>query len=138
MCSAWDQNAVLASTSPAGAVLEEVAGRFLLEALRLPADASFAFVTGCQMAHTTALAAARHVDLALEHALGPGLRIRRLLDAHHRSEVAFAHRSHHQRIVGTGPVQQSVEHAHRGNSLVLSVLPVARTLQLICASGRRM
>src|SRR5262249_33330949 len=26
----------------------------------LPADASFGFVTGCQMAHTTALAAARH------------------------------------------------------------------------------
>jgi aromatic-L-amino-acid decarboxylase len=64
MCSAWDQNAVLASTSPAGAVLEEVAGQFLLEALRLPADASYAFVTGCQMAHTTALAAARHAILA--------------------------------------------------------------------------
>lgn len=63
MCSAWDQNAVLASTSPAGAVLEEVAGRFLLEALRLPSDSSYAFVTGCQMAHTTALAAARHAVL---------------------------------------------------------------------------
>ncbi len=64
MCSAWDQNAVLASTSPASAVLEEVAGRFLLDALRLPADASYAFVTGCQMAHATALAAARHAVLA--------------------------------------------------------------------------
>jgi glutamate/tyrosine decarboxylase-like PLP-dependent enzyme len=63
MCSAWDQNAVLASTSPAGAVLEEVAGQFLLEALHLPSDSSFAFVTGCQMAHTTALAAARHAVL---------------------------------------------------------------------------
>jgi glutamate/tyrosine decarboxylase-like PLP-dependent enzyme len=40
MCSAWDQNAVLASTSPAGAVLEEVAGLFLLEALRLPPECS--------------------------------------------------------------------------------------------------
>jgi glutamate/tyrosine decarboxylase-like PLP-dependent enzyme len=64
MCSAWDQNAVLASTSPASAVLEELAGQFVLEALRLPADASYAFVTGCQMAHTTALAAARHAVLA--------------------------------------------------------------------------
>ncbi len=64
MCSAWDQNAVLAATSPAGAVLEELAGQFLLEALRLPADASYAFVTGCQMAHATALAAARHAVLA--------------------------------------------------------------------------
>jgi aromatic-L-amino-acid decarboxylase len=63
MCSAWDQNAVLAATSPAGAVLEEVAGQFLLEALRLPSDSSYAFVTGCQMAHTTALAAARHAVL---------------------------------------------------------------------------
>jgi aromatic-L-amino-acid decarboxylase len=63
MCSAWDQNAVLASTSPAGAVLEEVAGQFLLEALHLPSGSSFAFVTGCQMAHTTALAAARHAVL---------------------------------------------------------------------------
>jgi glutamate/tyrosine decarboxylase-like PLP-dependent enzyme len=64
MCAAWDQNVVLAATSPAGAVLEEVAGQFLLEALRLPADASYAFVTGCQMAHATALAAARHAVLA--------------------------------------------------------------------------
>ena len=64
MASAWDQNAVLASTSPAAAVLEEVAGQFLLEALRLPSTCSYAFVTGCQMAHTTALAAARHAVLA--------------------------------------------------------------------------
>ena len=64
MCSAWDQNAVLASTSPAGAVFEEVAGKYLLEALGLPSDASYAFVTGCQMAHNTALAAARHGGLA--------------------------------------------------------------------------
>jgi aromatic-L-amino-acid decarboxylase len=64
MCSAWDQNVVLASTSPAGAVLEELAGQFLLEALRLPLSSSYAFVTGCQMAHATALAAARHAVLA--------------------------------------------------------------------------
>ena len=63
MCSAWDQNAVLAATSPAAAVLEELAGQFVLQALRLPADASFAFVTGCQMAHNTSLAAARHAVL---------------------------------------------------------------------------
>ena len=64
MCSAWDQNAVLAATSPAAAVLEELAGQFVLEALHLPADASYAFVTSCQMAHTTALAAARHAVLS--------------------------------------------------------------------------
>ena len=93
MCSAWDQNAVLASTSPAGAVLEEVAGRFLLDALRLPADASYAFVTGCQMAHTTALAAARHAvleqkgwDVEAQGLQGaPAIRV--LANAHHHSRL---------------------------------------------------
>ena len=59
MVSAWDQNAGGAPSSPAVSGMEEVAGRWVLEALGLPAGASFAFVTGCQMAHVTALAAAR-------------------------------------------------------------------------------
>ena len=59
LTSAWDQNAGLFATSPASAVAEEVAGAWLLDLLELPRDASFAFVTGCQMAHVTALAAAR-------------------------------------------------------------------------------
>jgi len=37
-----------------------VAGRWVKELLGLPAHASFAFVAGCQMAHVTALLAARH------------------------------------------------------------------------------
>lgn len=60
LASLWDQNAVLAATSPASAVLEEVAGTLLLEALRLPADCAYSFTTGCQMSHAAALAAARH------------------------------------------------------------------------------
>src|SRR6266700_7916113 len=60
LTSAWDQNAGLALPTPAAAVVEEVAGRWLKELLGLPAHASFAFVTGCQMAHATALLAARH------------------------------------------------------------------------------
>lgn len=60
MTSAWDQNAALYAASPAAAVLEEIAGSWLKELLGLPPAASFAFVTGCQMAHVTALAAARH------------------------------------------------------------------------------
>ncbi len=60
LTSAWDQNAGLAVPTPAAAVVEEVAGRWLKELLGLPAHASVAFVTGCQMAHATALAAARH------------------------------------------------------------------------------
>lgn len=58
--SSWDQNAAIYQCSPAAAVAEEVAGAWLKELLRLPPEASFAMVTGCQMAHFTALAAARH------------------------------------------------------------------------------
>lgn len=96
MCSAWDQNAVLASTSPASAVLEEVAGRFLLDALCLPVDASYAFVTGCQMAHFTALAAARHAvleqkgwDVEAKGLQGAPL-IRVLANSYHHSSVTRA------------------------------------------------
>jgi glutamate/tyrosine decarboxylase-like PLP-dependent enzyme len=64
LASSWDQNAAAYATSPASSVLEEVCGAWLKELLGIPADASFAFVTGCQMAHATALAAARHRLLA--------------------------------------------------------------------------
>jgi glutamate/tyrosine decarboxylase-like PLP-dependent enzyme len=64
LTSAWDQNAGLAACSPAAAIVEEVAGEWLKDLLGIPATASFAFVTGCQMAHVTALAAARHAQLA--------------------------------------------------------------------------
>jgi glutamate/tyrosine decarboxylase-like PLP-dependent enzyme len=64
LTSAWDQNAGTYAVSPAAAVAEEVAASWLLELLGLPAAASVGFVTGCQMAHVTALAAARHGLLA--------------------------------------------------------------------------
>ncbi len=64
MVSTWDQNLGLASPTPAAAAVEDIAGGWLLDLLRLPSHASFAFVTGCQMAHVTALAAARHRVLA--------------------------------------------------------------------------
>lgn len=64
LTSAWDQNAGIYVTAPAAAIVEEVAGTWLKEMLGLPAEASFAFVTGCQMAHATCLAAARHAVLA--------------------------------------------------------------------------
>jgi len=59
LMSAWDQNAAIYATSPASSVVEEVAGKWLLDLVRLPPDASFGFTTGCQMAHFTALSAAR-------------------------------------------------------------------------------
>lgn len=59
LVTTWDQNAGIYATSPAASVIEEVAGKWLLDLFRLPNDASFAFTTGCQMAHFTALLAAR-------------------------------------------------------------------------------
>jgi glutamate/tyrosine decarboxylase-like PLP-dependent enzyme len=60
LTSAWDQNAGLVVGGPAAAVAEEVAGAWLKELLGVPRSASFSLVTGCQMAHVTCLAAARH------------------------------------------------------------------------------
>ena len=62
LVSAWDQNTGLAQVTPAASALEAVTGRWVLELLGLPAHSSFAFVTGCQMAHVTSLAAARHAQ----------------------------------------------------------------------------
>ena len=64
LTSTWDQNAGMFAVAPAAAVVEEVCGRWLLELLGLPRSASFALVTGCQMAHVTCLAAARNAVLA--------------------------------------------------------------------------
>ena len=60
LTGAWDQNACLYATAPAASVAEEISGAWLKDLLGLPPSASFAFVTGCQMAHVTCLAAARH------------------------------------------------------------------------------
>jgi glutamate/tyrosine decarboxylase-like PLP-dependent enzyme len=64
LTATWDQNAGLYACSPAAAVVEEVCGDWLKDLLGLPASASFALVTGCQMAHVTCLAAGRHAVLA--------------------------------------------------------------------------
>jgi len=64
LTSVWDQNAGLYAAGPAASVVEEVCGSWLKEVLRIPADASFSLVTGCQMAHFVGLASARHHVLA--------------------------------------------------------------------------
>ncbi len=60
LTSAWDQNAVLAIASPAAAATEEVVASWILDLLDFPPECSVGFVTGCQMANFTCLAAARH------------------------------------------------------------------------------
>src|SRR4051794_18630970 len=59
LAATWDQNAFSYVSSPAAAVVEEVAERWLLDVLGLPAEASVGFVTGAQMANATCLAVAR-------------------------------------------------------------------------------
>jgi glutamate/tyrosine decarboxylase-like PLP-dependent enzyme len=63
LTSAWDQNSCLYATSPAAAVVEEVVGVWLKDLLHIPAPASFALVTGTQMADVVCLAAARRALL---------------------------------------------------------------------------
>ena len=64
LTSVWDQNAAGYPGGPSAAVAEEVACAWLLDILSLPADAGVGLTTGCQMAHFTCLAAARHRALA--------------------------------------------------------------------------
>jgi aromatic-L-amino-acid decarboxylase len=63
VAAGWDQNAGGYALSPASGVVEDVVGGWLAELLGLPATASFGLTTGCQMAHVTCLAAARHAVL---------------------------------------------------------------------------
>jgi len=60
LVSTWDQNAGIHVISPLAAAAEEVAAQWLRELFDLPRDSGVGFVTGCQMANFTCLAAARH------------------------------------------------------------------------------
>jgi glutamate/tyrosine decarboxylase-like PLP-dependent enzyme len=60
LVSSWDQNAGIYAISPLVSVLEDVSAEWLLDLFDLPREAGVGFVTGCQMANFTALAAARH------------------------------------------------------------------------------
>ena len=64
LAGAWDQNAGLAVLSPIAAKLEEVAMRWLIDILQLPAECGAGFVTCATQANFSGLAAARHAVLA--------------------------------------------------------------------------
>jgi glutamate/tyrosine decarboxylase-like PLP-dependent enzyme len=64
LATTWDQAAGLVGPTPSASAVEDIAGHWLADLLGIPPTASFALVTGCQMAHVTALAAARHRVLA--------------------------------------------------------------------------
>ncbi len=63
LAGAWDQNTAYYNVTPATAVLEQVALRWLVDLFGLPASTGGAFVTGATMANFCALAAARHAVL---------------------------------------------------------------------------
>ena len=63
LTTAYDQNAGLHVCSPWAAAVEEVAAGWLLDLFDLPRESSLGFVTGCQAANFTCLAAARHALL---------------------------------------------------------------------------
>jgi glutamate/tyrosine decarboxylase-like PLP-dependent enzyme len=60
LAGAWDQNGLSPVSSPAVALLEETALRWLKDVLLIPDEAEGAFTTGATMANFTCLAAARH------------------------------------------------------------------------------
>lgn len=59
LVTAWDQNAGMATPTPAATAIEQAAGRWVLDLLGLPEDASIGFVTGGTTANMVCLAAAR-------------------------------------------------------------------------------
>jgi len=63
LTSAWDQAVFNDVTSPVGVKLEQVAAKWVLNVLNLPAHSSVGFVTGATMANFTCLAGARHAIL---------------------------------------------------------------------------
>ena len=63
LTNTWDQNTALYQVTPATALVEQVALKWLLELLGLPLKSAGAFVTGATIANFTALAAARHAIL---------------------------------------------------------------------------
>jgi glutamate/tyrosine decarboxylase-like PLP-dependent enzyme len=103
LTSTWDQNAGLYASGPAAALTEEASGQWLKELLNIPASASFAFVTGCQMAHVTCLAAARHKVLRMrgwnveDHGLAGAPPIRLLTGSDRHGSIARA-----VRLLGLG------------------------------------
>ncbi|MER5934204.1 pyridoxal-dependent decarboxylase [Streptomyces sp. NPDC002054] len=63
LVSAWDQNCVMRTVSPAYTAAEEIAGAWLLDLLGLPSESAVGFTTGATMANFTCLAAGRDAVL---------------------------------------------------------------------------
>jgi glutamate/tyrosine decarboxylase-like PLP-dependent enzyme len=140
LTSAWDQNAGLYASGPAAAVVEEVSGEWLKELLGIPRTASFGFVSGCQMAHATCLAAARHALLRdrgwdVERSGLCGAPALRVLASNRHGSVERA-----IRLLGIGSdhiTDLELDESHRTTPEVLeaalAVAPVTATIVLLQA-----
>jgi glutamate/tyrosine decarboxylase-like PLP-dependent enzyme len=139
LVSTWDQNTGLAEPTPATSALEALAGRWVIELLGLPAHSSFAFVTGCQMAHVTCLAAARHAvyarvgwDLPAQGLAGaPPLRV--VVGAKRHVTVTRA-----LRLLGIGAEQEVVVPTDGQGRMDVSALPAAVNTDaptIVCAQA---
>ena len=141
LTSVWQQNSALYACSPAAAVVEETVGIWLKEILGLPQSVSFALVTGCQMAHVTCLAAARHAllrnrgwDVESQGMFGaPAIRILSSSERHGSFERAV-------RLLGFGQSQVKLLPVDDQGRLVAAALedelkkdPAAPTLVLLQA-----
>ena len=63
LTTAWDQNSAVHALSPAAAAAEQVAGEWMKELLRIPAEASHGLPTGAGLGNTLGMAAPRHALL---------------------------------------------------------------------------
>jgi glutamate/tyrosine decarboxylase-like PLP-dependent enzyme len=96
LVTAWDQNACTYACSPALAVIEEACRDWIVDLLGLPSQTTIGLVTGCQAAHVTCLAAARHhllaqrgVDVERDGLVGgPRLRLLATAQRHHTIDRA--------------------------------------------------
>ena len=126
--------------APALVVAEAVAAGWVLELLGLPATSGVGFVTGCQMAHVTCLAAARHAVFAaagwnveadgLQGA--PGLRVLAGANAH----VTIARAC---RLLGLGADRVRIVAADREGRMIPAELEAAlgehEGPQIVCAQA---
>ncbi len=140
LVTALDQNAGIFATSPLASVLEEVAGGWLLDLFDLPRESRVGFVTGCQMANFTCLAAARHAvfrrvgwDVEAEGLQGaPTLNIVASAESHVTIDVALRYLG-----IGTGHVHR-VESDGQGRMRAAHLDEVLNGLQgptIICAQA---
>ncbi len=136
LTSTWDQNAGLYVGGPSAAVVEEICRRWLAELLGLPPHVSVAYVTGCQMAHVTALAAARHAVLeragwnVAQDGLGGAPPIRVVVGAKRHVTVDRA-----LRLLGIGASSLVVVPADDQGRMRVEELPAFEGPTIVCAQA---